>query len=66
MAEAAKQEVLKMIEGMPDNASIEDIMYELYIRSNIQAGLADVYAGRTIPHEEVMREFTKWLQSTGP
>ena len=30
MAEATKQNVLKIIEGMPDDASMEDIIYELY------------------------------------
>ena len=65
MAEATKRDVLKIIEGMPDDASIEDIMYELYFRSQVNAGLEDIRAGRTVPHDEVMREFAKWLQSTG-
>jgi len=65
MAEAVKKEVLKMIERMPDDASIEDIMYELYVRAQVEAGLEDIRAGRTVPHDEVMLEFAKWLQSTG-
>jgi predicted transcriptional regulator len=66
MAEATtKQEIIEMIKRMPDDASLEDILYELYVRSEIQAGLEDVRAGRTVSHEEVMQEITQWLQSAG-
>ena len=65
MAEATKQDILKIIEGMPDDVSLEDVMYELYVRSEVLAGLEDFRAGRTVSHDEVMREFAKWLQSAG-
>lgn len=65
MAEATKKDILKMIERMPDDASIEDVMYELYVHAEVEAGLEDIRAGRVVPHAEVMREFSKWLQSTG-
>ncbi len=42
-----------VIEHLPDDASWEDVMYELYVREAIDAGLADVEAGRTIAHEAV-------------
>ena len=30
-------------------------------RQAIEEGLADVEAGRTIPHEEVMKRYEQWL-----
>ena len=49
--EAAKQ----LIDHLPDQATWDDIMYELYVKQKIEAGLRAVAAGRTVPHEEVKR-----------
>lgn len=51
--EAAKQ----LIDHMPDEATWEEILYELYVKQKIEEGLADIEAGRTIPHEQVKAEF---------
>ena len=47
--EAAKQ----LIDHLPEQASWDDIMYELYVKQKIEAGLRAVAEGRTIPHEEM-------------
>ena len=65
MAEATKQDVLRIIESMPDDASLDDILYELYFRAKVEAGLEDFRQGRTLSHEEVMQRITHWLQSAG-
>lgn len=49
--EAARQ----LIEHLPDQVSWDDIMYELYVKQKIEAGLRAVEEGRTTPHEEVKR-----------
>ena len=43
----------KSIEHLPDQASWNDIMYALYVKQKIEAGLRAVADGRTVPHEEV-------------
>ena len=53
----SKQEVLNVINALPDNVSFEDVLYELYVMSNIQAGLNDLRDGRVRSHEEVRRMF---------
>ena len=53
----SKQEVLNVINTMPDDVSFEDVLYELYVMSNIQAGLEDIREGRVHSHEEVRRIF---------
>ena len=51
---ATPKEVTKqLIDCLPDHAGWDEIMYELYVRSKIEEGMADIEAGRTIPHEEV-------------
>lgn len=65
MANGSKQAVLRMIERMPDKASVEDIMYELYFRQRVDRGLRELTAGKTVSHREVKRRLAKWLQSTG-
>ena len=49
----AKAHARDAIERLPDDATWEDVMYELYVRESIDAGLADVAAGRTVAHDQV-------------
>jgi predicted transcriptional regulator len=58
----AKDAVLKLLGTLPDDASIEDIQYHLYVLQKIRAGEEAVGRGEVIPHEEVMRELAEWLE----
>jgi predicted transcriptional regulator len=66
MAKSTKRATIEMLERLPDDVSLDEIMYELYFRQQVEAGLEDVRAGRTIPHDQVMRELAEWLKSIGP
>ncbi len=48
-----KETAKQLIDHLPDEASWDDIMYELYVKQKIESGLKAVEEGRTIPHEEV-------------
>ena len=50
-----KQTAKQLIEHLPDQASWNDIMYELYAKQKIEAGLEAVAEGRIVPHEEIKR-----------
>ncbi len=52
-----KQEAHRLVEGLPDNATWDDLMYEIYVRKAIEAGLADSDAGRTLDVQEVRARF---------
>jgi predicted transcriptional regulator len=65
MATGTKQAALRIIQQLPDKASLEDIMYELYVRQRIDRGLRELAAGRTVSHAEVKRSVAKWLRSVG-
>jgi hypothetical protein len=58
----AKKTVRELLDRLPDDCSLEDILYHVYVVQAIEAGLADVEAGRTISHEEVEERLRrKWL-----
>ena len=52
-----KQEALKLVENLPEDATWEDLMYEIYVRQAIDAGLEDIRAGRTVDMQEVREKF---------
>lgn len=52
-----KLKVPEAIESLPDDATWDDVMYRLYVRQKIEAGLRDIAEGRTLPVEEVRKRF---------
>lgn len=50
---SAKDAARQLIEQLPDQATWDDIQYELYVKQKIEEGLADIAAGRVISHEEL-------------
>ena len=52
-----KQEAQRLVEQLPENATWDDLMYEIYVRQAIEAGLADSAAGRTLDVKEVRAKF---------
>lgn len=52
-----KQAAHHLIDQLPDNASWDDVVYEVVIRREIEMGVADSEANRTTPVEDVLREF---------
>lgn len=62
----AKIAVKKLLERLPDDCSLEDVQYHLYVLQAIERGEAELAAGVTIPHEEVERELReKWILGAG-
>jgi predicted transcriptional regulator len=49
----AKESAQHIIGQLPEQASWNDIMYELYVKQKIEAGIKAADEGRTIPHEQV-------------
>jgi len=53
----AKKEALKLITELPEQASWDDIMYQLYVRKKIAIGIKAAEDGRVISQEEVKKRF---------
>lgn len=56
-----KEQVIELVKVMPDNATMDDVMEELYFKLQVDQGLAQLDRGESIPHEEVERRLAKWL-----
>ena len=52
-----KEEARKIIDGLPDSVTWEDVIYRLYVREAIEAGIADADAGRVVDVSEVRAEY---------
>lgn len=55
-----KQAAQRLVDQIRDDASFEDIQYELYVVQQIERGLADVEAGRTLSHEAAGERLSRW------
>jgi predicted transcriptional regulator len=63
MVKTAKEEVREILERLPEDVSLEDIQYHIYVQQKIQRGLDDIAAGRVLPQEEVERRMSRWLST---
>ena len=52
-----KSKAQETIASLPNDATWDDVMYRLYVRQKIEAGLKDVENGNTLPAAEVRKRF---------
>jgi hypothetical protein len=53
-----KNEIVRAIQDLPDDATVEDAMERLYFLAKVERGL-EQSDGETIPHEEIKAKFLK-------
>lgn len=56
-----KDEVAEMIHHLPEDASIEDIQYHLYVLEKIRKGQESIRDGKGISHEDAKIRLSKWI-----
>ena len=62
MTSNLKDEIIDLIRKLPQDATIDDIMYHLYVKKKILAGIKDFEQNKVIPHEQVMENARKRLE----
>jgi hypothetical protein len=60
-----KEELLAWANNLPDDCDLTDVEYFVYVRRQVERGLADIAAGRVVSQEEAERESAEWLKSYG-
>ena len=60
---SAKEQVRSLLDKLPDDCTLADVQYHLYVMQGVQEGLDALDRGEGIPHEEVKRRLAKWLSS---
>lgn len=58
-----KRTVIELIERMPDNVSLSEIIEEVATVEAVRCGLKAADEGRVVPHEVVKRSFAKWISN---
>lgn len=51
----AKEAAIKIITNLPDQATWDDIMYQLYVKKKIELSLKSAEEGKVYSHEEVKK-----------
>ena len=52
-----KDEAHRLVDRLSDQATWDDLMYEIYVRQAVDAGLQDSDAGRVVDTDAVRKEF---------
>ena len=65
MAISDKEAARQIIDALPDDASLKDIFYAIYVRAKIERGLRDAEAGNLIDHQDMKRDMAEWRESVG-
>ena len=60
-----KKQVIAMVQSLPDDCSLEQIHYHLYVREKVLRGLHAIERGDFITQDEMEQESSKWLKSFG-
>jgi predicted transcriptional regulator len=60
--QTAKQEVSNLLNRLPDDCTLEDVQYHLYVLQKIDRGLKDAEEGKVYTQEEVEKMMSKWLE----
>jgi hypothetical protein len=55
--ESVKEQAHRLLDDLPDSATWEDLIYRIYVRQAIEAGIRDSDTGRTVDVKEVRRRF---------
>jgi predicted transcriptional regulator len=58
---SVKSEVAALLRRLPDDCSVEDIQYHLYVLEKVRHGLEQADAGRTLSQEEAEKRLGSWL-----
>jgi len=56
-----KQQVESLLHKLPDNCSVEDIQYHLYVLDKVQRGLEEARTKGALSQEEAEKRLSQWL-----
>lgn len=58
---AGKHDVELLLQKLPDDCSVEDAQYHLYVLDKVRRGLEDAKVNGTLTHEKVETRIGRWL-----
>jgi len=58
-----KEDIIKLIRELPDDATLEDIQYHLFVKQKLIRAEKQIKDGQTVPHEQVIKKARKkWFK----
>lgn len=61
----AKKEALEIIQKLPDDSTMADVLYQLDFQLAVRRGIEEADRGELITQEEVEKHMGRWLKSAG-
>ena len=58
---SVKQAVEQLLQRLPDDCSLEDVQYHLYVLEKVRHGLDDARKNGTLPQDQVEARLSQWL-----
>jgi hypothetical protein len=55
--QSIKEQAHQLLDNLPDSATWENVMYRIYVRQAIEAGIKNSDAGRTLDVKKVRKRF---------
>jgi hypothetical protein len=59
---AEKEIAKRVIDALPDTATMDDIIHALYVQTKFARGEQEIREGKGIPQEEAKRRLGKWVK----
>ena len=58
---SVKRAVLDLVKTLPDDCTLEDVQYQLYVRQKVERSVQAASAGKVHSHDQVKKRLSKWL-----
>ena len=58
---SAKQLAREILDSLPDDCSLQEIQYRLYVRQMVEEGREDVRRGNVVSQQDIERDLDRWL-----
>lgn len=59
-ASTEKHQAAELLSNLPDESTLEDIQYHLYVLEKIRHGQAEIVAGKQLSHEQAVAHLSQW------
>ena len=60
-----KEQVIDLIKSLPDDCTLEDIQYHLYVREKVERGMRAIDEGHVVSQEEAEKKVKEWVKLSG-
>ena len=58
----AKDAVKQVVDSLPDDATLDDVIHALYVRAKFERGCDQIANGRGVSHGQATERLQKWVR----